>query len=175
MAQFFWSAKFSKRSSTAGPRFKLKQNSIYVYSHFTLAQNYLKVRIVLSTSTNKKFCQPYLSVPNKPRSLVASIHIQHHSRMKAQIVSPLLGCAAAHYNNDACLQFILPQTRFFSSLKGCLAFQLTNLMETSQFTLHISCQNSFSASLLHAWLPVKRDTRCCKQYPNHLGSFIILP
>ena len=172
MAQFFWSAKFSKRSSTAGPRFKLKQNSIYVYSHFTLAQNYLKVRIVLST-TKKKFCQPYLSVPNKPRSLVASI--QHHSRMKAQIVSPLLGCAAAHYNNDACLQFILPQTRFFSSLKGCLAFQLTNLMETSQFTLHISCQNSFSASLLHAWLPVKRDTRCCKQYPNHLGSFIILP
>ena len=39
-----------------GPRFKLKQNSIYVDSHFTLAQNYLKVRIVLSTSTNKKFC-----------------------------------------------------------------------------------------------------------------------
>ena len=34
--------------------------------------------------------------------------------------------------------------------EGCLAFQPTNLMETSQFTLHISCQNSFSASPLHA-------------------------
>ena len=42
---------------------------------------------------------------------------------------------------------------YFQSLKGCLEFRLTNLMETSQFTLHISCQNRFSASLLHAWLP----------------------
>lgn len=43
----------------------------------------------------------------------------------------------AHYENDACaLPFLL--------LEGCLAFLPANLMETSQFTLHISCQNTFS-------------------------------
>lgn len=52
----------------------------------------------------------------------------------------------AHYNNDAC------STLPFSK-SGCLAFQPTNLMETLQFTLHISCQNSFcfASPLLSYW------------------------